>query len=666
MNHNPEGGSHRAADAEAEHRGHLMRLGLLAAACTTGMTAAIALGGDSAGVWDLQRGDTQQQPSEAPTAIPITPKGAQKLPLELPPDRKVSAITDSWHMQGARYDKQTHAIRFNADGWAVRTIGEDGRETGYEPKPPQLLVGPRVKTDGQAFGITGHMSHAASSTAEFFLSAEPNVTLDESLHRMPAIGMRMADDEKSGASTLYADVYDGTKNTPAESYKLAAAPEGAADFWLQQNNTGITVGSGKKTLHVRTKLFDKQVIFGADGDFTLDNLDVYATGNEPVEIVDTSTRTLPPIAKDGFQGIAAAHGRADLAIVDAVDFTSIDDSMPLMGNIGRLKPEMLGKMQDLYKGTPDAAGNIRQEDFDFTQLKALIGLAKRSGRSFDMHTLIWGEAMPKTVENFMRHAAATGNKQAVLNFVRQYTTIVVSETKDDVDTYDVVNEPMGSTNEDNTAVELQKHLVYEAAGGFDYAYVAVEAAEAAGAKRIRINENGLETWAERRQAFIAEVVKPIAQRLKRATLVVGLQAHLDDSDIETWVNNNAGGRVDPTYVSNDVSKVANEFAAAGAKTDITELSVDAQGNDIQSAEQVQAAVYAGVADAAVRNHNITSLGFWGLYSNKRYMTTTFNADGSFEFGNDTPWDQVNGKLHEKQLVVDGIKAGLSRSIRPLS
>ena len=48
------------------------------------------------------------------------------------------------------------------------------------------------------------------------------------------------------------------------------------------------------------------------------------------------------------------------------------------------------------------------------------------------------------------------------------------------------------------------------------------------------------------------------------------------------------------------------------------------------------------------------------------MTTTFNSGGAYELGNDTPWDQANGKLHEKKLVVAGIKAGLSNTIKPLS
>jgi len=616
--------------------------------------------------WPLSGGNEGEAPQWKPShenSHDTNTAPTIKTPAEFAKAPQHTMLTGDWQMLGATQNPGSTML-IEASGWAVRKVDD----SGFIPKPPQLLNGPRIKTGGNEFGIAGRLSNVKTNQAAVFFHGEPDVVLDEEVHRMPAIGIRVAKNK------IIVEVYDGKKNEPATSHELADAPgNGTADFWLQQTKDGIRVGSGAKAVNVRADIFGKQVIFGADGNFTLDSLTAYSTGEKPVTIEDTSKRTLPPINPNGFQGIANAKGRKDLKIATAVDFTSIDDSMELMSNVGAVESEMLAKLQAVYKGTPDASGNIRKEDFDFTEVRAFIDMAKRSGRDAILHALVWNEAMPKPVETFLKKCIKSGDTKAALNFVEQHVAIMVDEFKDDVKTIDVVNEPMGSTDNDSTAVQPQQGLVFKATGGsiaqfekdghVEWVELAVKTAKEHGAKRVRINENGLETWAERRNGF-KRLVKPLAE--KGYVDAVGLQCHFDDSDIKNWVNDDAGGRVDATYVSDDLNTVVNEIASElGVEVDFSEFSVDTEGNDVQSQEQAQAAVYAGGANAAMRSHHVKIFGMWGLYNNKRYMTTTYNSNGSIELGNDAPWKPVHGKPAAKPAVA-AIKAGLRGEIQPLA
>jgi|GEM_PF-5361501 len=657
-------------EPESEYFDEGRRRLLIGAAWAGGLTV---LGAGVGAAIQYERGGWPFEPGNEPqpgsSAHPNTHEGAgAPEPIEVPAAfekaKKETAITDTWQMFGATQDaKDTMTVR--ASGWAVRSVDD----TSFFPRQPQLLVGPRVATKGEGFGIAGRILNTASEEASvIFHSDQPDVILDEEVHRMPAVAVRVAEGK------LHVDVFDGKKNEPAVTHELADAGEdGAADFWLHQTDDGLKVGSGKHSVAVKGDLFKKQVIFGADGNFVLGDLDVYATGDKPVEVIDTSTRKLPAISHDGFQGIVNAKGRTDLTIIDAVDLSSIEDNWDLLENVGGLETEFMAKLQAVYKGKPDANGNLKKEDFDFTEVHALIDLAKRSGnREVMLHALVWGEAMPKPVETFLRECIRTGNKKAALNFVKNHVGIMVDEFKDLVTTIDVVNEPMGDTGNDAEAVRPQEHLIFKATGGtlqqfakdgyVEYIDVATATAKQHGAKRVRINENGLETGAERRTAFKRMVKRSAGKNVD----AIGLQCHLDSSDYGDWVNDDADGRVDPTYVSDDLNEVVSELASdLDVEVDISELSVDAEDSDVENAEHIKAMVYAGVGNAAMRNKKVKNLGIWGLLTNKRYMTTTFNGDGSVDNGNDAPWKVANGKPAATPAVA-AFKAGLRGDIHELA
>jgi GH35 family endo-1,4-beta-xylanase len=659
-----QGGRHIAPET-----GSTSRRALLVAA---GSVAALGIATYAAyelGVWPFDdnnkqphRPDQQSSTSEKSTGV------EQQLPAEFDPSNRKSMLTDTWNMLGAVRNKHG-GMDVKASGWAVRKVDDDG----YIPRHPQLLYGPRVNTKGNDFGIAARMSDVKTEQATVYMHSTPDILLDEQVYRMPSVSATIKGDK------VIINVYDGKKNEPAETHTIAAtSTEDGTDVWFQQKGDHVIVGSGTKKQAIETAMFEKskQVIFGADGDFALRNLDVYSTGNEPVEIRDTSTEALPPLDPSGFQALARANGRKDFIIGTALDLGPLDEVRPVLSQVGGIKTEMLAKMQAVFKGAPAENGDITEADFEWQEVDAFVDLARRdehNKRNVDMHTLIFGEAMPAGVEAFLRKCAETKNKTAAANFMKQYITTFVDRYKDAVDTWDVVNEPLADTGDDNSAT-LRKHLWYEAfggteEGGIEYITLACQTARDAGAKRIRINENGCETNVPRRNKL-----RSIARPLKKAGILdaIGLQSHLDfgweendegeleeNGDISEYVNDD--GVVDPTYVRDEYETYFSIFEQDGLEVDITELSIDVDESDRkhkQSRETIQAIVHAGIFDAAMKHKNVHSVYWWGMVNGDYYMTSE-RENGKIIRGNDAPYNaDAKGKPVSRQNIVGAIKAGI--------
>ncbi len=567
-------------------------------------------------------------------------------------------ITDSWYLLGAK-PGPNGSMDIKASGFAIRKVDDDG----YIPNPPIMRSGPRVDTNGNDFGIAARISNVTSEKASLFFHSKPDITLDEDLFHMPGIGVSV----QGGRITI--DVWDGKLEQPDDTFILDAKAGGDhTDIWVRQEGGKVIVGSGAAQKVITTSMFkkSKQVLFGADGDFRLDTLDVYATGNGPVEVNDTSKRKLPDVSPNGLQGIARAHGRNDLIIGTAIDLGSLDSTAPLMEHVGGLKPEMLAKMQAVLPGGPDKQGNLKPEDFNWQEVDAFVDLAKRNGRAIEMHTLIFGEAMSEATQDFLRDCAKRGDKAAAQNFMEHYIKAFVGRYKNDVHTWDVVNEPMADTGDDD-ATKPREHDWFKAFGNStEYIAFACKTAKEAGAKRVRINENGLETDKERRQAFI-DIVKPIAAN--GWADAVGLQAHLDlgkedgenSGDIADYFNDDTG-RFDASYAHDEIKTVFKEFAAAGLEADITEFSIDISDDFAADREKIQGIVAAGYGAAIMESPTVKIFSTWGLETGPFYMTSERNSDGSFSLGNDAPWGYKAGQPVPRPAYVGGMKAGLRGEI----
>jgi endo-1,4-beta-xylanase len=595
---------------------------------------------------------------DAGSEASVPPTEPAPVPPEADRSKEFNLLGDGFKfMPGTERDG--NGWKFTGHGNAIRRkVGTDRFATpaDYISNPPILRAGNHIKNNGKDFVLAGRIADIdPDATATLSLLSAPDIVFDE--ERRPFPGVSVSISQKG----IVVSAHNGGK--PVEQKIAFTTPSARRDFWVKQIGNVITIGSGDQQVAINANLFAKtgSVWFGLDGtkgkQFTLEQLNAYpANGNE---IAVQTQLELGKFNPNDPQSLQALVGDGVL-LGTAVDLTPLaiyPEYAKLVGQqVGAIKPEMASKPQAFLPGGPDKDGNLKDSDFVWQETDALVELAKRSGKKVHFHTILFGEALSADTEAFLQ-AGAEGrvSQEAVDNFIMQLVTKVVERYKDDVEAFDIINEPlMDYSDNEGEGFDLATGRIYrenawfKATKGPRYIELGCKAAKAAGAKTVVVNEFGCEGDDDR-----AKALEDIAVPLKKKGYLdaIGLQSHIDEYDLENWREEEDNNKLQEGYVFDDISARIAQFTRHGLGVYISELTVDASERD-------QAIFCAGLFRAikhlnAGGKKNVRGVYWWGLANHDAYVSVPEGPN------TEAPWGWKNGKPVAKEVIA-AIKSGWRR------
>lgn len=517
---------------------------------------------------------------------------------------RVDLLAGDWsHFPGATAGPG--GVRIHGLGRQI--VLQDG--TGGQPHPPVNLRGPQLRVRGD-FQVSATLDRQAGQVASLYLYGEVPIVYDE--WRQNRRGLRVAVSDRE----LRLSVWDGGSAEPALERTAPAGPAGTVAIRLERHGGDLVLSAGEARVTVADPgVFDSgSVTFGVDGvpggpDWTLAALEATARDGGSVEIRDTPLTGQPAPPGDSLRGLAEASGRrlpigaamaAAPLLSDAGYRTLAATHFSMLTTENDLKPQFVHPGPDTY---------------DFAEGDLLVDFAAANHMTVHAHTLVFGEANPR----WMQDVALADRARVMTGHVRT----VVGHYRGRVAEWDVVNEPLSEDDGPDGGPGLREHLWQQAMGEsyIDKAFAAARAADP-GAK-LYLNEFGAEADGPRWDALYALVV-----RLKgRGVPIdgVGFQSHIHE----------AGDHIDPTVLRSHIAALAE----LGLSARVSEIDVYGES------PRVQAAQFAGVLGACLAEPTCTSFTIWGITD--RYGSTAEHDSYPLEPGDELPWDD---RLHPKPAV----------------
>lgn len=550
------------------------------------------------------------------------------------PERETSHEVDlvrsgTWkYMPGIK--QEGTSLQISNTGLAIRTLEKTWQNSEmpeYIAAPPQNTYGTHIQMS-EASGNIGFEAQLSDIQGRAVLSFQdkPTYHYDERTYNHAGLDITIEN------SLLTASIWQEGQSKPIFTNTLTLE---TSHFNLSQTAEGIVVDLGDQKITMpNVKVFTSgEIWFGmnASDSWKLDSFKVRPAENNKVTPIDVSKINFNKLSPTGLQAFVSKK-RPDLVVGTAVDSASFF-SDPYYANVvtenfGGLVGEGFTKTQ---------AWQPEQGRYSWGEFDAWLDFAKRHKKQLHGHTLIFGEANPKWLEDTLRNASP----QEATALMKQVIQPIVNRGKGVIKTWDVINEPFDAENWE----ELRQHAWMKALGP-SYMDTAFRMAHEADPEALLgINEWGLESDDDRWNAMI-ELVKGMK---KRGVPIhyVGFQAHFDeetlaDSEVMNAILN--GGQLEKRF---------RELEELGLKVRVSEISVAGANKNLQ------ARVYAAVLKACKNAPNCIGFTVWGAASNAAYFTSEPNESGQItpvEFGDDAPWQQNKNGTYSEKLSVAAMKA----------
>lgn len=516
------------------------------------------------------------------------------------------------------------------DGLHVTYLGraivqQDG--SPGQTNPPVNLYGTHLNAK-KDFALSATIKDLTGE-ASFRLYAEAPVVQDEFRVEPKSIDFHF------NGPDLTINYWSGYKNqnlyrqTPAKTDKftITSQPNHTINLKRTGNQLSIIVNGKQLTTVPYDAFFNQDIWIGLSAEhqndsWTLTSLNTDSDSPNSIERINTqNTAVKPSAANTAFQVIAKSQ-RPDFLIGAATNITpSVSDSeyrnLAYGGNFGAITTENVLKWQFIHP---------QPNTYDFKEADALVDIARKNKLVVQGHTLVFGEANPKWVQDLP--TATPANKEKVKQVMLDHITQTVTHFKGKITSWDVVNEPLA--DDDSTTVNLRSHTWFKAMGE-DYIATAFNAARQADPKaKLYINDYGLEEDGDRWDAMLALVTKLKSQNIPIDG--VGFQAHVYG----------AGDEINPKVLQAHIRKLA----AIGVSSHISEMDVYDDKGTIAQAKQ-----YADVLNTCIDEPTCTSWTTWGVTD--RY--NLFESDTkTLEYGHDFLWNRQSNPtpaVHEIQKVL---------------
>jgi endo-1,4-beta-xylanase len=545
---------------------------------------------------------------------------------ETTPGKDINLLAAGWnYMPGA--DIQPDGLHIHHLGRAiVQQNGADG-----QLNPPVNLYGTRLSMTGD-FSISATMKDI-KGVASLQLYGDAPVIQDE--FRIEPKSIRLS----ISGQTLSVHTWNGYKNQnvyqqiPATTKQYIFKPQASNTISLQRQNgqVDIAINNTHITTITPDKIFGSAAIwFGTDAENLGDSWTLAALSAKPLDtgtVAAINTQILPVVSKDtqNLQQLAQKKRPGFLVGTAMALSPAVADmkyhTIAYGGNFGAMTTENVLKWQFIHP---------QPQTYDFHEADALVALANKNGLATNGHTLVFGEANPKWVQDLPTTTKA--DKQRVREVMLDHIAQTVGHFKDQVATWDVVNEPLADYDSPANADGLRQHKWY-AAMGENYIASAFTAARQADPKaKLYINEFGLEADGERWDTFLALVTKLKSNGVPIDG--VGFQAHVYAS----------GDKIDSTVLRAHIRALAR----LGLTARISEMDVfDGDGTAAQAQQ------YANVFDACINEPSCVSWTTWGI--SDRY-NLWLSDNGRQQTGHDFLWTDT----YEPTAAVGLIRKNLTK------
>jgi endo-1,4-beta-xylanase len=489
-------------------------------------------------------------------------------------------------------------LKVEPQGFVI--VNQDG--SGGQPNPAVNLLGTHLEHAGD-LTITATLS-PGDATASLRLYGQAPVIADEFRVERKSIDFAIHGTD----STIR--LWDGSSQNPVatQTFKISAAS--TIQLVVTRNAGVLTMavnGARIGALPEHGIFSDGAIWFGLDAQgsgWTLTSL--RADGNATV--ADGSHSNAVAQSADSLQALASKK-RPGFTIGAAVAAGPLATDAAYraiaLGQFGALTTENALKWQSVHP---------QPNQYDFQEADGIINLAAAHGLKVHAHTLVFGEANPKWVQDLPTTSAA--DKKHMEQVMLDHIAMVAGHFKGSIASWDVVNEPLADydTFDPSAGTVYRNHKWYQAMGK-DYIPKAFAAAHAAdpGAK-LFINEYGLEADGDRWDTFLALITQ-----LKKQNVPVdgvGFQAHVYERN----------DKIDPVVLRRHIQ----QLASIGLQSRISEMDVYSEDG-----QQVQAQQYAAVLSVCLQEPSCVSFTTWGVSDAYDYFKDT---DGSLQQGDDFLYD----------------------------
>lgn len=262
----------------------------------------------------------------------------------------------------------------------------------------------------------------------------------------------------------------------------------------------------------------------------------------------------------------------------------------------------------------------KEGQFNFKEADKIVKFARENNMDLRFHTLIWHSQVPdwffldkngKKMVDEKDPKKREQNKKLLLKRVETHVKTIVKRYKNDVDSWDVVNEAIDDNPQNDRG--LRESPWYQITGT-DFIKVAFETADRYAGKHAKLYINDYNTEVEPKRTHLYNLVKDLK---KQGVPIdgVGHQAHIQIG----WPS------IQETRDS------INLFASLGLDNQITELDVSLYGWPPRPAFKTYEEIPAEVFKAQAKRYNelfklyeelddkISSVTFWGITDNHTWL-----------------------------------------------
>lgn len=472
-------------------------------------------------------------------------------------------------------------------------VNQDG--TGGQPNPGVNLYGTHFEVS-KDFSIEASLDEVTAPASVQFYGEVP-IIYDEFRIERKSVRATIV------GANLTVSMWNGSSNQPSLTQTVAYQP-GNGPLTLSMNRVGrnlVFYMNGVSVLTVKdSSIFaSNQVWIGASADtqsWVLTDVQAAGINGGRATAVDTTTLAVTP-NDTGIQAMASKKRPgftvgAAMALAPATSDNTYAN-VAFSGNFGSLTTENALKWQFVHP---------TQSIYTFQEADALVALAEKNHMAIHGHTLVFGEANPKWIQDL----PANQKEAAMIDHIKT----VVGHFKGKMATWDVVNEPF----DDDEWDQLRPNMWYKAMGE-SYIAKAFNAAHAADPNaKLFINEYGLEEDGDRWNAMLA-----LVKKLKQQGVPIngiGFQSHVYER----------ADKINPTVMR----KHFQQLAALGLLARVSEMDVYSEDGQTNQASQ-----YSQVFGACLAEPNCINFTTWGVTD--RYDMFK-DDDGSFQYGEDFLWD----------------------------
>lgn len=522
---------------------------------------------------------------------------------------KIDLLSSGWnYVPGVT--PQTDGLHVGYLGRAI--VRQDG--TPGQTNPAVNLYGTHLRV-GNTFTLNATIKDV-KGTASLRLYSDAPVVQDE--FRVEPKSLELTFTDKG----VTASVWNGYKNqslyaqlpTLTRTAPLSLQPSNEVTLQYQGKTTSVSVNGQQVATLATNKLFTGNVWFGVSAVNPGDSWvlgDLSAVAAPGTSASNTQDQPAYPKATQGLQTLASAKRPGFLVGAAMVLGPAVADpqyaTLAFGGDFGQLTTENALKWQ-FSEPQPGI--------FDFSEADALVALAAKNRLAVHGHTLVFGEANPKWVQDLPTVTAA--DKEHIKQVMVNHITQTVSHFKGKISSWDVVNEPLADFDAPAAADGLRQHIWYKAMGASYIAAAFTAAHQADPNAKLYLNDFGLEQDGDRWNTLLALVTQLKSQGVPING--VGFEAHIYAS----------GDEIDPAVLRSHIQTLAR----LGLTVRISEMDVyDDNGTAAQAAQ------YASVFSACLSEPNCVSWSTWGITN--RYDMWQDDAH-HLQYGQDFLWD---GQVH---------------------